>query len=203
MIALDCTKAGLLYAWYDALVKQHLLDHITIEALLDSSACSALVGLITRAVDELVANRFLEEEDLYTSIGRTGFGRYRITNKGIRYVEEKLQHCKTSLSDVLKSAEKAAENEPDRWKRADFLGELPASRVDELRALLLECISVIRQANLSQQDRADAEQRIKAAQEATEAPNPPLKVVVDLIKPFSSSFLGELAKKIVNLIFGS
>jgi hypothetical protein len=75
--------------------------------------------------------------------------------------------------------------------------------VDELRALLLECISVIRQANLSQQDRADAEQRIKAAQEATEAPNPPLKVVVDLIKPFSSSFLGELAKKIVNLIFGS
>ncbi len=201
MIRLEDVKLAILFRYYEVVIEGSGDDYISIVRLLDGTSLQRRLGLAARAAEESESEGLLKSPA--PDLGVDEPEEYQITNKGIRFVElhhSRAQQLWAGFAEI--STQEREQLSSDAWKQPDELGEIGTSALGEVRTLLQRCIELIDEANLSQSDRVDAAQRVKAAQEAIEAPHPPWRAVVELVRPFTNSFLGELAKQIVSKIFG-
>jgi hypothetical protein len=139
------------------------------------------------------------EKDGYLENLELGSKYFVLTDQGIKDVENQERWYRESFERVC-GRDPVSLGAVPQWLATDDLGSLKEAELNELRDLLAKCREVIAAARVTQMEKSQADQHVKAAQEIAEAPTPKLRAIWQLIRPFTESFLSELAKRILGIL---
>jgi hypothetical protein len=160
-------------------------------------------SLMTEIVDGLQRQGFVYVRGVLNN-------KYDISKMGIEYlqaIEEKVGESEFKeymekgdewISNVVITSEYIS---PTAWKEPDDLGEISISKKQEAVRLLIQCIQIIEESDLSQSEKAQAIGLMNACKNILEAPTPKLGFVKRIVEQLSHiADIASLVRRVIELI---
>ena len=161
-----------------------------------------------------IANSLAEEE--LVESGKTSWGTgYEITQKGIEYVESKLNDDGHIIQEMLGEKYVLPQRLPQHnysvssfehnaWKKPDNLGEVTEETREKIVSNLADLKAQVEKLDLSNEDKQQALSRIDSAITLSSAPIPPWETVKNILEPLSQlAAVGAFVLMIIQMISGS
>ncbi len=132
--------------------------------------------VVRKAVDALVDRGFLDRTDEES-------GEFEISARGITYVEAQLEDQNSYIAQYSKTRGSSPfELIAEDWRSPDRLGAISATAISEIKGHLAECIRLIAQSELSQEEKSQVQGLLKICDDIIDLPTPKITIIVRVLR---------------------
>ena len=132
--------------------------------------------VVRKAVDALVDRGFLDRTDKES-------GEFEISARGLSYVEAQLEDQDSYITQYSESrGSNPFELIAEDWRSPDKLGAISATAISEIKGHLAECIKLIAQSELSQEEKAQVHGLLKICEDIIDLPTPKITIIVRVLR---------------------
>lgn len=129
-----------------------------------------------KAIDALVDRGYLDRTD-------EASGEFEISASGLTYVEAQLEQPDSYIAQYSESRGSSPfELIAQDWRSPDRLGAISATAISEIKGHLAECIRLIAQSELSQEEKSQVHGLLKICDDIIDLPTPKITVIVQVLR---------------------